>query len=270
MNTKEIQNKINELNEVQPWNHNFELPNGLQTSKAKQISHGKNLVKFERIAKILNLLELNNKNVLDMGCNEGFFSLKMEEMNAKVTSIDIDKHRIEKANFIKDLIKPDANITYKELDIYSEDLNFLDKFDICLCLGFIHRIPDPFRAVSLLASKSDIIIFEWKSLKFGSHDEPFAYFSMKDIDYDDYYGTEYWLLSYKALERVLERNGFKNFHRIDDPRQKRSILVAGKVDHDIFNIPDIIIHRNKIHSLLSHSKRFLSVIYKVITGKLNA
>ena len=270
MNNTEIQEKINKLNDIQPWNHNFELPNGLHTSTAKQESHGKNLVKFKRISSILELLELSNKNVLDMGCNEGFFSLKMEELGAKVTSIDIDANRIEKANFIKNIIKPGANIDYKELDIYSEDLNHLDKFDVCLCLGFIHRIPDPFRAVSLLAKKADIIIFEWKALKFGSHDESFAFFSTKDIDHEDYYGTEYWLLSYKALERILERSGFKNFHRIDDPRQRRAILVAGRVDHEIFSLNDNIYHRNKIRSLLSHTKRYLSVIWKIITGKLNA
>jgi SAM-dependent methyltransferase len=269
MRTTEIQDEINKLNDIQPWNHNFELPNGLQTSQAKQESHGKNLVKYKRISSILDSLNLANKNVLDMGCNEGFFSLKMEEMGAKVTSIDIDEHRIEKANFIKNLLKPDANIEYRELDIYSEDLNNLSKFDICLCLGFIHRIPDPFRAVSLLASKSDIIIFEWKALKFGSHDESFAFFSTKDIDHEDYYGTEYWLLSYKALERILVRSGFKNFHRIDDPRQRRAILVAGKVDHDIFDLEDNIFKVNKIRSLLSHTKRYLSVLWKIITGKLN-
>lgn len=270
MNIEEIQEKINQLNDTQPWNHNFDLPNGLKTSLAKQESHGKNLVKYKRLSSIFELLNLKDKNVLDMGCNEGFFSLKMEELGAKVTSIDIDEHRIEKANFIKELIKPNANIEYKELDIYSDDLNDLEHFDICLCLGFIHRIPDPFRAVSLLAKKANIIIFEWKALKFGSHDESFAFFSTKGIDNNDYYGTEYWLLSYKALERILERSGFKNFHRIDDPRQRRAILVAGKIDHEIFNLNDYVIHRNKIKSLLSHTKRYFAVIWKIITGKLNA
>ena len=65
----------------------------------------------------------------------------------------------------------------------------MNVFDICLCLGFIHRVPDPFSAVEAISSKANIIIFEWKALKFGSHDESFAYFSDKNIDEDDYYGT---------------------------------------------------------------------------------
>ena len=266
----DIQNEIDKLDKIQQWNHNFELPNGLTTSKKPQISHGKNLVKYSRISKIFEILNLKNKRVLDMGCNEGFFSFKMEEEGAHVVAIDIDNNRIEKANFIKSLIKPTANINFLNLDIYSSDFNLLEKVDICLCLGFIHRIPDPFRAISLLASKADIIIFEWKALKFGSHDEAFAYFSDKDVDNEDYYGTEYWLLSYKSLQRILERSGFHNFYKIDDPIQNRAIMVAGKIDHDLFKMKSIIFHRNKIRIILSHTKRYINILLKIINGKLNA
>ena len=55
-------------------------------------------------------------------------------MGAKVTGIDIDEHRIEKANFIKELIKPNANIEYKKVDIYSDDLNDLEHFDISVLI----------------------------------------------------------------------------------------------------------------------------------------
>ena len=269
MDTKSIQKELDRLDNVQTWNHNFELPDGLVTSKAPQKSHGKNIVKYKRIQQVLDKLDLKGKRVLDMGCNEGFFSLKMEESGASVIGIDIDEHRIEKANFIKNLLKPKANIEYKNLDIYSSEFERVDKFDLCLCLGFIHRVPDPFRAVSALAAKADIIVFEWKALKFGSHDESFAYFSTKDIDVKDYYGTEYWLLTYKALQRILERSGFHNFHKIDDPSQNRAIMVAGKVDHELFKAPHQIKHRNKVRTILSHTKRYLSVLSKIMKGEIN-
>ena len=265
-----IQNEIDRLGKIQNWNHNFDLPHGLHTSKKPQKSHGKNKVKYSRISVILEKLNLKNKRVLDMGCNEGFFSFKMEEEGAHVVAIDVDKNRIEKANFIKSIIKPIANIDFLNLDIYSNDFHSFEKVDICLCLGFIHRIPDPFRAISLLASKSDIIVFEWKALKYGSHDEAFAYFSDKDIDSEDYYGTEYWLISYKSLQRILERSGFFNFYIIDDPKQNRAIMVAGKVEHDLFNMPSIIFRRNKVRIFLSHTKRYVKILFKIFTGKLNA
>tara|TARA_B100000989_G_scaffold298498_2_gene288116 strand:- start:2959 stop:3777 length:819 start_codon:yes stop_codon:yes gene_type:complete len=268
-NINKIQDKIDQLGEIQPWNHNFELPDGLYTSRLDQKSHGKNLVKFSRLSHIFDLLDLNEKKVLDMGCNEGFFSLKMSELGAYVHGVDIDKERIKKANFIKEIINSSSKIEYSNLDIYSKEFNEMNIFDICLCLGFIHRVPDPYSAVEAISSKANIIIFEWKALKFGSHDESFAYFSDKNIDEDDYYGTEYWIISYKTLERILNRLGFKNFHRIDDPRQRRAILIAGKVDHPIFDLHDVIFYRNKIRTFLSHTKRYLAVIYKIMIGKIN-
>ena len=269
METNSIQKEIDRLDGVQAWNHNFELPDGLVTSKVAQKSHGKNIVKYNRIQHVLDKLNLEGKKVLDMGCNEGFFSLKMEERGASVVGIDIDEHRIEKANFIKELLKPKAKIEFKNLDIYSQEFQDSDKFNLCLCLGFIHRVPDPFKAVSALASKADIIIFEWKALKFGSHDDSFAYFSSKDIDHKDYYGTEYWLLTYRSLQRILERSGFDKFYKIDDPVQNRAIMVAGKIEHEIFDLSNDIKFRNKLMTILSHSKRYLKDLTKILSGKIN-
>ena len=96
-------------------------------------------------------------------------------------------------------------------------------------LGFIHRVPDPFRALSSLADRSEMIIFEWKALKHGPHDDAYAYLSPKEINREDFYGTEYWLLSFSAVERILIRQGFKYFHRIDDPRQRRAIPSCRKM-----------------------------------------
>ena len=110
----------------------------------------------------------------------------------------------------------------------------------------MHRIPDPFSAISRISKKTDIIVFEWKSLKWGHHNLPLAYFSEKNIDVDDYYGTEYWLLSYKCLETVLNRNEFKYFYKFDDPSQNRSILVAGKKHHKIFEKKDMVLSRSKL------------------------
>ena len=270
MQKEEIEQKIKSLGSEQRWNHSFSLPYGLKTKDIDQKSHGKNLVKYQRLSSLFDLVDLNKKKVLDMGCNEGFFSHKLEEKGAIVTGIDIDKNRLEKAEFIKQLLKPEASIEFKNIDIYSKEFESLEEFDLCLCLGFIHRIPDPFRAISIIASKSDLIIFEWKALKFGPHDESFAYFSEKDINSEDYYGTEYWLLSYKALERVLERCGFSLFYRLDDPSQKRAILVAGKIKNKIFDEQDKIIIPSRLKAFLSHTKRYLITVLKIIMGKMNA
>lgn len=266
----DIQKSVDDLAAVQPWNHNYSLPHGVETRPGAQVSHGKNLVKLERLEPLFRTIGLKDKSVLDVGCNEGFFSLHMAAEGAKVLGIDIDEHRIAKARYVQALLGEGKQVRFDNVDIYSPAFKALDRFDLCLCLGFIHRVPDPFSAIAALADRSDMIIFEWKALKFGPHDDAFAYFSPKPVDKADYYGTEYWLLSYAALERILQRVGFKHFHRIDDPRQRRAILVAGRHPHALFDQPDHIIHQGRMRALLSHGKRCLRTFAGIITGRVNA
>ncbi len=270
MNKQDIQARVLELGNRQPWNHNFQLPFGVETNPGTQTSHGKNLIKLKRLKPIFDALNLKGKSVLDTGCNEGFFSQYMSNLGAFVQGIDVDEQRIEKAKFVQSILPDSPHLSFSVIDIYSNQFLKLDKVDFCLCLGFLHRVPDPFTAVAALAQKTDLILFEWKCLKFGPHDEAFAYFSDKSIDTSDYYGTEYWLLSYLALERILKRVGFRYFYRIDDPNQRRAILVAGKNFESIFDNDDEILKRSRFRSFLSHGKRAFLTFTKIISGKLNA
>lgn len=272
INKTNIKEKISILGDEQPWNHNISLPGEIETAPGEQISHGKNLVKWDRIEPILDLVSLKGKQVLDLGCNEGFFSIKLAEKGAKVLGVDIDRLRIKKAKWIQSILRLE-NPDFKVLDIYSKEFESINqKFDFCLCMGFIHRIPDPYTAIKAISTKTDTILFEWKALKEGPHDESYAFFSHKDIDREDYYGTEYWLLSYTSLEVILKRFGFKYFYRLDDPRNrnKRAILVASKVDNEIFSHPSIIHHRGRFSTFLTHSKHYLKSIFKILNGKLNS
>jgi SAM-dependent methyltransferase len=270
LNSDDIQKRVDELGALQAWNHNYTLPHGVETRPGAQVSHGKNLVKLERLKPLFDAIGLNGKSVLDVGCNEGFFSLHMAGEGAKVMGIDIDEQRIAKARYVQSVLDEGKDVRFDSVDIYSPQFKAFERFDLCLCLGFIHRVPDPFTAIAALGDRADMIIFEWKALKFGPHDDAFAYFSPKPIDQTDYFGTEYWLLSYAALERILQRIGFKHFHRIDDPWQRRAILVAGRQHNLLFDRSDQIMHRGRMRALLTHCKRFLQTVVKIITGRLNA
>lgn len=270
MNMKEIQRRVAELGALQEWNHNYELPFGVETRPGTQVSHGKNRVKLERLKPLFEAIGLEGKSVLDVGCNEGFFSLYMAGNGAKVLGIDIDEKRIAKADYVLSILGDGKEVHFNNMDIYSPQFKALGRFDLCLCLGFIHRVPDPFSAIVALGDRADMIIFEWKALKFGPHDDAFAYFSPKPIDDADYYGTEYWLLSYAALKRILWRAGFRHFHRIDDPNQRRAILVAGKYPHAIFKRPDVVLHAGRIKSMLRLTKHFVKSLAGIISGRINA
>lgn len=265
-----IETRVRDLGELQPWNHDFLLPYGIRTRPGVQVSHGKNHVKLDRIRPILDLIDLKGKKVLDVGCNEGFFSLHMANAGAHVLGIDVDEKRIEKARFVAATIEDKPDVRFDVIDIYSDKFMGLPNFDLCLCMGFVHRIPDPFRALAALAKHSDTIIFEWKALKFGPHDDSFAYFSQKNTNIKDYYGTEYWILSYATLEVIMQRFGFKYFYRIDDPSQKRAIMVTSRYHHSLFDRPSIIARQPRLISIFRHTKRYARTVLGIITGRVNA
>ena len=115
---EEIENKIEELGAMQPWNHSIELPYGINTAAQNQVSHGKNLIKWSRIEKYIDQFDIKDKRILDIGCNEGFFSLKMAEHGVReVVGIDADRFRIEKAQFVSDVLQI-SNIHYEVVDIF--------------------------------------------------------------------------------------------------------------------------------------------------------
>ena len=90
---EEITRIVEDLAGEQPWNHRIELPYGLRTTTGEQVSHGKNLVKWSRIKKYVEMIGVEGMRVLDVGCNEGFFSLKLEKLGVKeVVGLDADEH----------------------------------------------------------------------------------------------------------------------------------------------------------------------------------
>jgi len=269
LTSNQIAKQIKNFEEIQPWNHNFRLPNGLETKPGMQVSHGKNEIKWKRIAPIIELINIKDKKVLDVGCNEGFFTQKMSESGAEVLGIDIDKNRVEKANFIQEILKSPQTMI-QQMDIYGDEFKALPRFDFCLCMGFLHRVPDPFSAIKKLTEKTDMILFEWKALKFGPHNESFAYYTPGDFDHQDFYGTPYWLLSYRCVEEMLTRLGFKHFYRVDDPKFKRAILVAGRTEHLIFKSKPRIDSANKFVIVARHTKRFCKTLKAILKGEINS
>jgi tRNA (mo5U34)-methyltransferase len=261
--------RVSELGGRQAWNHNISLPFGVETRPGKQVSHGKNLVKWGRVEPLLREYGLRGRRVLDLGCNEGFFSFKAAESGAEVTGVDIDPLRIEKAQFAQQALGADG-VSFRVVDIYSEEFSALPEFDLCICMGFLHRIPDPASAVARIAIKARAVLFEWKCLKFGPHDEPFAYFTPAGDSGVPRHETQYWLLSIASLKAILRMNGFDHFHVIDDPRSRRAILLAGSGPNPAFDLPDQIGRRPRWRILASHTKRYLRTVWGVLDGRINA
>lgn len=236
----EIQNKVKELGKEQKWNHCMELPCDIKTAPDDQVSHGKNIVKWSRIKQYVDVIDIKGKRVLDIGCNEGFFSLKLKELEAgEVIGIDADELRIKKAKFVKEILKV-SDISFEVMDIYDDSIEKYGHFYFTLCLGFLHRVPYPYKALQRLSKISDILLLEWKSLKESSYDLPLMKFCggiSKDLNE---YSSLYWLPSTNCVVDILKSLGHTYYLVIDNSSWRRTIVISSKQYNPIFENKDLV------------------------------
>jgi len=92
----------------------------------------------------LNFYYLNKargKKVLDLGCNEGFFSTQASLAGAEsVTSIDLCKEDIQLASEIRDEITGLRNIEYIEGDVVDFVKNDTNKYNLTFLSSVLHQI----------------------------------------------------------------------------------------------------------------------------------
>ena len=223
MDKNTIEKKINELGGKQQWFHDIELPYGLKTVEhPPEILQGNYpSFKWTKLQPILPILK--NKNVLDIASNEGFYSFKLGEAGVRhVTGIEIDDVRFEKACFLKEILHS-PNVEFVNLNMYNMKEYFNETFDFALCLGLLHRLPDPYTAIKLLTEVAESVIFEWCAWDV-------AVPAMRSIGGQykkDKYNTGYWLVSRNCVKQILQRHHFYHFVDIE-PYSRRAILFATK------------------------------------------
>ena len=226
LNKTNIEKKVKQLDKEQPWNHLIELPYNIKTKEEIQKSSGKNLMKWARLEPILGVL-IPGKRVLDIGCNDGFYSIMCKKKGAsEVVGIDIDPLRIKKANFLKEIFEME-NIKFISKNFFRID-NIPQQFDIVLCLGLLHRVSDPASLLTKISSFGTILILEWKYSPYDLFLPRVLFLEelRKNRTYQKF-NPPYFRLSFSSIKEILKRKGFNFFHSFWDDK-KRGILVAAK------------------------------------------
>ncbi len=106
----------------------------------------------ERKLQFMQLPEnLAGKSVLDVGCNEGFFTFEAERRGA-VRALAIDqreKHR-EKFELVRRILGLTAE--FRTMSLYDLDPAVIGQFDIVFFLAVFHHLRYPFLALDKLAA----------------------------------------------------------------------------------------------------------------------
>ena len=219
-----IKGEIERLGKKQEWNHLFTLGN-IQT-REPGTSPGDNVEKWDRLHPVLEKIGLNGKTVIDVGCSEGFFSFEAAKLGADVLGVDLDEVRIEKAQFVKRVLQIDS-VSFESLGIYDPKIKE-KSFDISFALGFLHRVPEIYRALEVLTDISNVVVLEFKTL---DSDQPVCQWTGGEVKQNKL-NKLYFIPSVSFIEGILSDFGFKTLYlERDDESQmkyKRTVLLSSK------------------------------------------
>jgi tRNA (mo5U34)-methyltransferase len=104
------------VRELGPWFHDLDLF-GVRTAPDHPL--GSFLTELWALVDPAFPQDLTGKTVLDIGCNAGFYSLKLHERGARVTGIEHDTRYLAQARFAADVLG--ADIEYLQMDVYDVD-----------------------------------------------------------------------------------------------------------------------------------------------------
>jgi len=168
-------------------------------------SEWKSFIKWNILKPHLNL---ENKEILDVGCNNGYYMFRMLKMNPKsIIGFDPSALFNLQFNFINKFIK--SNIEYKLLGV--EHIPYYPKkFDVIFCLGVLYHRSDPINTLKALKQglnpNSELIL---DTLIIEGDEEialsPIRYQKMKNV---------YFIPTLKTLYNWIEKAKFKEVEYI--------------------------------------------------------
>lgn len=103
-------------------------------------------------------VSLEGKSVLDIGCNEGFFSFEAERRGAnRVVAIDKSSEARTKFELIRKI--RGSNVEFRAVDLHSLSASRDGKFEIVLFLSVFHHLRYPFEALDKVAELTEDFAF---------------------------------------------------------------------------------------------------------------
>jgi len=136
------------------------LPVALRQYLNEDLLQIKSRYEEERLAYILKNVDINNKTILDIGANTGFFSFELIRNGAKsVNAYEGNKNHADFIRYAAEFIKMDKNLI-----IYNSYFDFLNipqeyNYDIVLLLNVLHHIGDDYgnSSITLKIAKNSIL-----------------------------------------------------------------------------------------------------------------
>ncbi len=96
---------------------------------------------------------MSGLSVLDIGCNAGFYALRLAARGARVLGVDVDEHYLRQARWARERFGFSADqIDLRRMQVY-ELAQLEEAFDIVLFMGVLYHLRYPLLALDIVAGK---------------------------------------------------------------------------------------------------------------------
>jgi len=224
MQKQEIIDKINSFSD---WMYEYDLKGNL----TPPVSMNSVKVTNQRVDYFIKPLikfcggSLKGKKILDIGCNSGFFALKMIEAGCDyIVGIDGRQSHIDKANFVFEQKEIDkSKYDFKYGNVFDVDFKEYGEFDIVICLGFFHHINKPIELLEKISEvNSNLLLLETRLTKV-----PWNFIHIQeDIDTKHFANSiDYSLAMFPSKKAVLSMTKLFSYDSIILKPQKSHKLI---------------------------------------------
>jgi SAM-dependent methyltransferase len=165
--------------------YEFEFEDGTRTPLAYEAVRGVHAVRHSMLTAFLDGVRFDpGASVLDLACNEGFFSLEMAKRGARdVLGIDARERTIRKADYVRERYGI-TNCRFEVGDVTERDLG-IGSFDVVLLLGIIYHVEDPIRLMRRAAAAAKrLLIVETQLTKYNAM-MPYGWGSTATLETED-------------------------------------------------------------------------------------
>lgn len=172
-------NLAEKIKELGPWFQNLHLPDGLQTAPDHPFGDFP-AWKWAEIAPHLPHC-LEGWEVLDIGCNAGFYSFELARRGARVTALDSNRFYLRQAAWARRVLGLGDRVQLLEAQVHDLSRALEPRFDLVLFMGVFYHLRYPLLALDTIARlRPRLMVFQ--SLTMGGEDVAEA--SGTDIDFD--------------------------------------------------------------------------------------
>jgi tRNA (mo5U34)-methyltransferase len=141
---------MQEIEALGPWFHNLHLPNGEQTAPHHTLGDFP-AFKWKELEQAIPP-DLTGWEVLDIGCNAGFYAVELAKRGANVLGIDVDPHYLRQAEWVARQFGLEHKIELRQMQVY--DVARLDrKFDLIWYMGVLYHLRYPLLSLDILSQK---------------------------------------------------------------------------------------------------------------------